>query len=66
MRGADIMKASMTQLDIFERANCCQGGYMFTAIAILVAFLAGVAAARGGRGMITGLPFDPFDQRRKR
>jgi glycerate kinase len=34
---------------------------MFTAIAIIIAFLGGVASARAGRGMITGLPFDPFD-----
>jgi len=39
---------------------------MFTAIAIVVAFLGGVAAARAGRGMITGRPFDPFDSRRMR
>jgi hypothetical protein len=39
---------------------------MFTAIAIVIAFFAGVAAARAGRGMITGLPFDPFDPRAKR
>jgi hypothetical protein len=56
----------MTQLDIFGRANSCQSGHMFTAIAIVIAFLAGVAAARGGRGMITGFPFDPTDPRRKR
>jgi hypothetical protein len=56
----------MTQLDIFERANSCQCGYMFTAIAVLVAFLAGVAAAKAGRGMLTGRPFDPFDPRRMR
>jgi len=39
---------------------------MFTAIAIIVAFLAGAAAARAGRGMITGLPFDPFDPKGRR
>lgn len=39
---------------------------MFTAIAVVVAFLAGVAAARAGRGMITGFPFDPFDPKAKR
>ena len=39
---------------------------MFTAIAIVIAFLAGVAAARAGRGMITGMPFDPFDPKAKR
>lgn len=39
---------------------------MFTAIAIVVAFLAGVAAARSGRGMITGFPFDPFDPKGRR
>jgi hypothetical protein len=38
---------------------------MLTAIAIVVAFLAGIAAARAGRGMITGFPFDPFDPKRK-
>jgi hypothetical protein len=56
----------MPQLDLFERANSCQCGYMFTAIAIVVAFLAGIAAARAGRGMITGFPFDPFDPQGKR
>lgn len=39
---------------------------MFTAIAIVIAFLAGVATARRGRGMITGFPFDPFDPKSKR
>jgi hypothetical protein len=56
----------MTQLDISGRANQCQSGHMFTAIAIVIAFLAGVAAARAGRGMLTGRPFDPFDPRRMR
>ena len=54
------------QLAISDRANSCQCGLMFTAIAILVAFLAGIAAARAGRGMITGFPFDPFDPKGKR
>jgi len=39
---------------------------MFTAIAIVIAFLAGVAAARAGRGMVTGRPFNPFDSQRMR
>lgn len=56
----------MTQLDMFLSANYCQCGHMFTAIAIVIAFLAGVAAARGGRGMITGFPFHPSDPRGKR
>ena len=56
----------MTQLAISDRANSCKCGLMFTAIAIVVAFLAGVVAARAGRGMITGFPFDPFDPKGKR
>ena len=56
----------MTQLAIFKRANSCKCGLMFTAIAIVVAFLAGIGAARAGRGMITGFPFDPFDPKGKR
>lgn len=56
----------MTQLAISDSANSCKCGRMFTAIAIVVAFLAGIAAARAGRGMITGLPFDPFDPKGKR
>ena len=56
----------MTQLAISDRANSCKCGLMFTAIAIVVAFLAGIGAARAGRGMITGFPFDPFDPKGKR
>lgn len=56
----------MAQLAMDGIANCRESGYMFTAIAIVVAFLGGVAAARAGRGMITGRTFDPFDRHRMR